>query len=164
MYKVLCEEFLAALFLKAEVHIPGRTITGFMVKHVGLVIPDSTLKPQGNWTTLCVVIGHLVAALWGRVKFRSRDHAQPLNGSHTEIRRWKAHDAGEYLSAAAERLSRMEVRRLRHVHKTGVWLPAAPSMMNRMDLGAQELSDELFLICGIKPPDLPRHCNGCSVG
>ena len=36
--------------------------------------------------------------------------------------------------------------------------------LNRMDIGAQGWIDDALLWCGIKPPDLPQHCDGLSVG
>ena len=44
------------------------------------------------------------------------------------------------------------------------WISIAPSTVNGTDLGAQEWRDYLFLQCGIKPPYLPRHCDGCRIG
>ena len=31
-----------------------------------------------------------------------------------------------------------------------------------MELGAQEWRNALFLRYGLKPPDLPTHCDGCQ--
>ena len=59
-------------------HMPNWKITGFTVKHVGLAIMDPTLTAQGNWTTLCMVTGHLVMDLHIRFEFWSGDHMQLL--------------------------------------------------------------------------------------
>ena len=37
-----------------------------------------------------------------------------------------------------------------------------PSTVNGTELGAQEWRDALFLRYGLKPPDLPTHCDGCQ--
>ena len=36
------------------------------------------------------------------------------------------------------------------------------STINGTELGAQEWRGSLFLRCGIEPPDLPEHCDGCG--
>ena len=76
--KALREEFFPVLFIEAEAHMLGHKITGFPVKHAGMVIPYPILMAQGNWATSCIVTRHLVAALFDRVEFRSSDHAQLL--------------------------------------------------------------------------------------
>ena len=36
------------------------------------------------------------------------------------------------------------------------------STINGTELGVQEWIDSLFMCYGIKPPDLPSHCEGCG--
>ena len=66
--------------------MPGQAATGLTVKHTGLALPDPTHTTQGNGTTSCVVTGHLVAALQGRVEFRSGENAQLLRDGRVDIR------------------------------------------------------------------------------
>ena len=103
--KALWEGFLPDLFHGATEHMPDWTITGLPVKHAGLAIPDPAHMAKGNWTASCVVTGHLVAALRGRVEFRSGDHTQLLTDDRKEIRRQKDQEVEEAFSAAAGRLS-----------------------------------------------------------
>ena len=77
----------------------GGIITVLPFKQAWLAIQDPTQIAQVNWTDLCVVTRHLVAYLWGRVKFRSWDNAQLLWDGHAKIRIQKSHDAGEAMMA-----------------------------------------------------------------
>ena len=53
-------------------------------------------------------------------------------------------------------------RRLRRATKTGAWLTVQTSTVNGTDLVAQECRDAAFLRYGLKPPDLPKNCDGCN--
>ena len=97
--KALWEELLPALFLVSETHILDRTITAVLVKHEGLAIPDPTQTSQVNCIALCVVTRHLVMVLRGRIKYKSREHAQLLIDVCSDIRRQKAHGPEEALTA-----------------------------------------------------------------
>ena len=50
-------------------------------------------------------------------------------------------------------------RLLQRVTNTGAWLTVQPSTVNRIELGAQEWHDALFLQYGLEPPDPPNHCD-----
>ena len=111
--KALREEFLPALFLGAETHMPGRLITVFPVKNANLEITDPTLTSQGKWMASCAVTRLLVAAQSGHVKYRYGDHVQLLRDSCAYIRSWKAHEVGEALTTASMVLSQTDACRLR---------------------------------------------------
>ena len=61
----LWDTFLQALFWGGTSQIPGRTITGLPVKQAGIDLPNPTWTAGSNWTTSCVITGHLAAALRG---------------------------------------------------------------------------------------------------
>ena len=63
----------------------NQKIMVFLVNNTWLAIPDLTLITHGNWTASCVVTGHLIMVLQGRVEFCSGDHAQLLNSGRAEI-------------------------------------------------------------------------------
>ena len=48
-------------------------------------------------------------------------------------------------------------RRLGRATKTGAWLTVQPSTVNRKEL---EWQDVTFLCYGLKPPDIPKYCDG----
>ena len=100
-----------------------------------MAIPDLTQKAKFNWTASCVVTGHLVAALWVCVEFRSRDHAQLLTNGRKEIRRQKSQEVEEYLSANVGRLSQTEILCLRRGKKMGACFSVVLSAVNRTELG-----------------------------
>ena len=53
-------------------------------------------------------------------------------------------------------------RHLQRVTKTGAWLMVKALILNRMELGAKEWRDALFLQYGLEPPDLPNYCDVCN--
>ena len=66
------------------------------------------------------------------------------------------------LTAALEGAPVQQARRMRRAEKTGAWITVLLSTVNGTELGAQEWRDALFLRYGMKPPDLPSHCDGCE--
>ena len=75
-------------------------------------ITDNTQTAQGNWTALCMVTRHLVAALRGCIEFCPGDHDQLLRDSRTDIRRRKAHKSVKDPEVANMELSHTNTRRL----------------------------------------------------
>ena len=61
----LWDTFLPALFQGAMSQIPGRAITGLLVKQAGIALSDPTNTVVANWTASCVIMGNLVTALHG---------------------------------------------------------------------------------------------------
>ena len=43
-----------------------------------------------------------------------------------------------------------------------MWLSALPHRLNGMDLSWEELWENLCLIYGLMPQDIPATCNGCG--
>ena len=71
----LLDTFLPELFQGAMYQIPGRAITGLLVKQAGIALPDPNQTAGVNWTASCIIIGHLFTALCGTAKFRLGYHA-----------------------------------------------------------------------------------------
>ena len=69
--KALQETFFLALFQGLGKGEPGRGVTHLQVKQAGLELPEPKNTAPKNWKASCVVTGHLVTALRGRV-FRFR--------------------------------------------------------------------------------------------
>ena len=76
--KALWETLLPVLFEGLGEGSPEQGVTHLSVKQAGLALPEPTLTDPENWTALCVITGHLVAALRGQVEFRTVDHAACL--------------------------------------------------------------------------------------
>ena len=70
--------FIPKLFHGVGDGAPGRAITRLPVKQAGLALPDPTRTAPENWQASCVITGHLVSALRGKVTFRTADHAACL--------------------------------------------------------------------------------------
>ena len=85
--KSLQETFLQELFEELGEGAPGRGVTRLPVKQAGMDLPDPTLTAPENWTTYCVITGHLVVVLRGQVEFRTADHSACLQEIWTEV--WK---------------------------------------------------------------------------
>ena len=65
--EALREIFVPALYKGLREGVPEREITRLPVKQAGLALPDPTQTAPDNWTSSCVITGHLVAALRGQV-------------------------------------------------------------------------------------------------
>ena len=63
LFKELCEG------------VPERGVTRLPVKKTGLALTDPSKTALDNWTAFCVISGHLVVALRGKVEFRKADHS-----------------------------------------------------------------------------------------
>ena len=87
-------------------------ITGFLVKHASIAIPDPSLTTKGNWTVLYRVTRHLVMYLHSRDEFRSRYHTQILIDGRAYIWRLKAHKAGDDFTSVAGDLSQIDTHSL----------------------------------------------------
>ena len=131
------------------------------MKQVGLALPDPIQTSPENWTTLCVITGHLVAALRGQVEFWTADHSACLREGRTAMWRQGQIWAEEALMAALEGVSILHAHCMGRAENTGAWLTVLPSTVNRTEMGAQEWRDALFLCYGLEPPDLPKYCDGC---
>ena len=116
--------------------MPVRTTTGFLIKHSGLAILYPNMTAQINWTQLCMFTGHIVAALQGRVEFRSVYHTQLLTYSRAEIQQFKVQETEESLSASVGGLSLTERRHLFRGKKTGAWFSIALSTVNETEYRA----------------------------
>ena len=97
--KALLEIFVPALFEGLGGGALEQGVTRLPVKQAGLALPDPTLTDPENWTTSCVITGHLSASLRGQVEFRSADHLACLREGRTAVRRRSTQRAEEALVA-----------------------------------------------------------------
>ena len=158
--KELKENFVPELFEGLSEVIPERGVTSLAVKQVGLALPDPSQTSPENWTASCVITGHLVAAIRGKVEFQMADHLACLREGRTAVRRQRQRRVEEALSAALEGDLVLQARRLRQATKTEAWLNVQPSTVNGTDMGDQEWRNALFLRYRLEPPDLPTHFDG----
>ena len=97
--KALRVTFVSALFEGLGYSVPERGVTRLPVKQVGLALPDPTQTAPENWTTSCVITGHLVAALRGQVVFWTAYHSACLQEGWMAVRRRGQQWAEEALAA-----------------------------------------------------------------
>ena len=96
------------------------------------------------------------------MEFRTVDHSACLREGRTAVQRRGQRRKEEALTAALEGPPILHARELQRATNTGAWLTVQSSTVNGTDLGAQEWRDTLFLWYGLKPLDLPTHCDGCQ--
>ena len=96
----LMEIFFPDLFQGDKYHIPGRDITGLLVKHARIALPNPTWTAGANWMASCVIMVYLIAGLRGTAKFRSRNHALLMGKGREEIRRRHMEEAETTLGEA----------------------------------------------------------------
>ena len=156
----LKETLVSALFEGLREGVPERGVTRLTVKQAELALPYPYQTAPENWTASYVITGHLVAALRGQVEFRTADQSACLREGRTAVRRRGQRRAEEALTAVLEGALVLQARRLRRATKTGAWLTVQQSTGNGLEMGAQEWRDALFLWYGLKPQDLPSHCDG----
>ena len=51
---------------------------------------------------------------------------------------------------------------LHRATSNGVWLSTTPHRLNGVEMSWEEFWDNLHLIYGLMPSDIPATCNGCS--
>ena len=76
--EALREIFVPALLEGLRERVPESENTRLPVKQAGLALPDPIQTAPENLTASCAIIGHLVTALRGQVKFRTADHSSCL--------------------------------------------------------------------------------------
>ena len=96
---VLKETFVPALFEGLVEGMTERGVTRLPVKQAVLALPDPSQTASENWTASCVITGHLVAALRGKVEFWMADHSSCLREGRTTVRRRGQRQAEEALTA-----------------------------------------------------------------
>ena len=127
-----------------------------------MALPDPKKTAPDNWTTYCVITGHLVAALRGQEEFSTAYHNSYLKEGRVGVRKRNAKQLEEALVDNLVGTPVQVERQLRRATKTGAWLTVQTSIVNSMELGAQECRYVLFLLYVVDPPDLPKFCNNCK--
>ena len=93
------------LFRETKPKIPGRVVTGILVRQAGIDILEPSQTDITNCMASCVITGHLVAALRCSVEYRSGDNNLLMGEGRNEIFRRQAEDVetelGEFQSAAS---------------------------------------------------------------
>ena len=100
--EALQEIFVPALFRGLSEGLSERENTCLPVKQAGLALSDPVQTAPENWTSSCVITGHLVVALRGQVVFRKADHSVCLRGVRLAVRHRREKCAEEALTAALE--------------------------------------------------------------
>ena len=109
---------------------------------------------------LCVVTGHLVAALWRQTYFKTGEHSMILRERQGDIRSRCVQDTQTALEEAMVAAPTLDACRMRWRTKIGAWLAVVPSTVNGTELGDLEWRDALFVCYGTDLPYLTYHWDG----
>ena len=112
MEDALTETFVLVLSQGLREGVPERGVIRLLVKQSGLDLPDPSQTAPENWTTSCVITGHLVAALRGQVELQTADHSACLREGRTDVKRRGQIWVEEALTAALEGGPILYARRL----------------------------------------------------
>ena len=99
--------------------MPVRKVTQIHINYVGLALLDLNLSISNNWTASCVVTFYLVAALWGRIYFQSRNHSVIMKEGREEIQIRNLLTYQQALSEVMGTLLEPDTLRMRKGGKTG---------------------------------------------
>ena len=133
------------------------------VKQASIELPKPAWNAGANWTVSCVITGHLVVALCRTAEFRSIDHALLMGEGREVIQRKHEEEADTTLLVAWVAASKPDAQRLGRIHWNGTWISVLPSIVNGIELWAQEWRDSLFLRYSIKPTDFPPNYESCGI-
>ena len=106
------------------------------MKQAGLALPYLTKTAPENWTSSCVIIGHLVTALRSQEEFWAADHSACLREGRTVVRKRGVLIEEEALAETLAGGAVQGAHRLRRATKTGAWMTVQPSTVNGTELGA----------------------------
>ena len=67
------------------------------------------------------------------------------------------------LARQKELVGSQERNRLHRATRDGAWLSAVPHRLNGMELSQEEFQDNIRLIYGLIPQDIPATCDGCGM-
>ena len=96
------ETFLPDLFQGLGYGASGRGFNRLPVKQAVIYLLDPTKTAPENWTTSCVITGHLVTALRGQTTFWTANHTACLRGGRLAVsHKWELR-AEAALTAALE--------------------------------------------------------------
>ena len=121
-----------------------------------LALPDPTKTYPEKWTASCVITGNLVAALRGQEEFHTDNHYEILREGRGEVQNQNIVCLEVALEETLAGAPTQVACHLQRVKKTGAWLMLQSSTVNGTELGAQEWIDDLFLRCGLDPPELQK--------
>ena len=108
------------------------------MKQAGLDLPDPKKTAPENWMASCVIIGNIVVVLRGQEEYKTVDHAAYIREGRPEVRNSNKLRLEEALVDNLVGTPVQVERQLRRATKTEAWLTVQTSIVNRMELGAQE--------------------------
>ena len=146
--------FVPDIFQGLREVTPGRGVTRLHVKQAVLAFPDPKKTSPENWTASCVIAGHLGVVLRGQEKFRTAYHSAYLREGRAGVRKRSILREEEALLETLVGGGCPKRALLATVFKDRSMVDGA---------AVKRKQDSLFLRYGLKPPDLPKYCDGCNV-
>jgi hypothetical protein len=159
--QTLAKTFLPTLFGdEYNEDDPRPALAGLPVKWAVLAIPDPTTSAQPNYEASILLCSHILAAFRRVNVFQSTDHLKVIRDVKAKLKLRNAAKSESSLNNLASKMSCDNRRTILRGKETGQWLLVLPSIVNSMELSAQEFCDALLLRYARCPPDLPIQCDG----
>ena len=150
------------LFGGEETDTDFRKKLGHRVKNGGLCIPDPRLSAKIVYNTCNAASGELVDSIPGRTALNYVGHRACVRGASAGKRKERKHVEMVELYRRKEIAGGQERNRLHRATRNGTWLRAIPHRLNDTELSREEFRDNICLIYGLMPQDIPTTCNGCG--
>ena len=160
--EALREKLFSQLFGGEDINANFRKILGHSVKHGGLCIPDPRLSAECAYNTSKAASWELVDSLLGCSALNYIGHSSCVCKASLVARRAKMHVKLIELARKKELAGGQESNRLPRGTKNGAWLRAVPHRLNRTETSWEKFRDNLRLIYGLMPQDIPATCDGCG--
>ena len=160
--EVLRDKFSHALFGGKEINTDFRKILGHSVKYGGLGIPDPWMSAESAYNTSKASSGELVDSLLGGSALKYVGHRACIRRSSLAARRERKHVELAELARQKELSGGQERNRLHRATSNGAWLIVVPHRLNGMEFLREEFWDDLRLIYGLMPQEIPATCDGCG--
>ena len=114
------------------------------------------------YNTSKAATGELVYSLLGGSFLNYVGHRACIRGASTGARKERKHVELAELARRKELAGGQERNRLHRVTRNGAWLNDVNYRLNDTDLSQEESWDNLCLVYGLMPQDIPATINGCG--
>ena len=158
----LREAFYPAIFGEEEVSTDLREILGHSAKHVGLGITEPQLLSECAYNTSKSASEVLIGSLIGGTSLNYISHKECIHRASADRQKQRKFSETKALTIWKELMDRAGLNCLWRSAENGVWITSTPHRLNGMELSREEFQDNILLLYGIVPLNLPTECDGCG--
>ena len=120
------------------------------------------MSVESAYNTFKAVSGELVYSLLGGSDLNYIVHRVFVRGASAAARIERKHVYSAELARQKELAGGQERNRLHVATRDGAWLSAVPHRLNGTKLSREELWDNICLVYGLIPQDIPATYHGCG--